>query len=280
MSADLPWGDLVLNLFVAAAAVIVLVGGVMAYSVATRNHSVIDIWWGPGFVVVAAVSYVVSALTGGDGDDTRRLVVLLLTAVWGVRLGLHIGIRNRGHGEDPRYTALMRHQKGNLVVFLVRKIYGLQAFLLWFVSLPVQVAMYESASLGVIGAIAIVLWVVGFGFEAIGDWQLTRFKADPANKGAIMDRGLWAWTRHPNYFGDTVVWFALWGLALGHWVGLLTVVAPLVMMRLLTSFSGKALTEKGMRRSRGAAYDDYVARTSGFFPMPPRRRQSSAAVDA
>ena len=272
--SDYPWGDLVLNLVVSAAAVIVLVGGVMAYSMATKNHSVIDIFWGPGFVVVAVVSYLVSI--GSDGNDARRLVLLLLTAAWGLRLGLYIGNRNRGHGEDKRYTALMRHQQGNLVVFLIKKIYGLQAFLIFFVSLPVQVAMYESPSLGVIGAIAIVLWAVGFVFESVGDWQLSRFKADPANAGKIMDTGLWAWTRHPNYFGDTVVWFALWGLALGHWVGVLTVVAPLVMMRLLTSYSGKALTEKGMRRSKGQAYEDYIARTSGFFPMPPKRAAAPA----
>jgi steroid 5-alpha reductase family enzyme len=274
--SDYPWGDLALNLLASAAAVIILIGGVMGYSIATKNHSVIDIWWGPGFVVVAAVSYLVSI--GSDGNDTRRLVVLVLTALWGLRLGLYIGNRNRGHGEDKRYTALMRHQTGNLIVFLVKKIYGLQAVLIWFVSLPVQVAMYESASLSVIGGIAIALWVVGFGFEAVGDWQLSRFKADPANAGKIMDRGLWALTRHPNYFGDTVVWFALWGLALGSPVGIIAVVAPLVMARLLISYSGKALLERGMRRSKGAAYDDYIARTSGFFPLPPKKRRPEATT--
>lgn len=275
--SDYPWGDLALNLAASAGAVLLLVAGVMAYSVATKNHSVIDIFWGPGFVVVAAVSYLVSA--GSDGDDARRLVVLLLTAAWGLRLGLYIGSRNRGHGEDKRYTALMRHQTGNLVVFLVRKIYGLQAFLIWLVSLPVQVAMYESPSLGVLGAIAIALWAVGFLFEAVGDWQLSRFKADPANAGRIMDRGLWAWTRHPNYFGDTVVWSALWLLCLGHPVGVLAAVSPIVMTKLLVSYSGKALLEKGMRRSKGAAYEAYIARTSGFIPRPPRRDVGSPTVD-
>jgi steroid 5-alpha reductase family enzyme len=278
VNADYPWGDLGVNLIVSALAVVVLIGAVMAYSIATKNHSIIDTWWGPGFVVVALVSYLVSA--GSVGDDTRRLVVLLLTAAWGLRLGLYIGNRNRGHGEDKRYTALMRHQTGNLIVFLVKKIYGLQAALIWFVSLPVQVAMYESASLGVVGTVAIVVWAIGFLFEAVGDWQLSRFKADPANAGQIMDRGLWAWTRHPNYFGDTVVWFALWGLALGHWLGLLTVIAPIVMARLLVAFSGKKLLEKGMRRSKGAAYEDYIARTSGFFPMPPKRRAAGHVADA
>ena len=274
---DYPWGDLALNAAVSAGAVILLIGGVMAYSIATKNHSIIDIFWGPGFVVVAAVSFVVSSWS--DGDDARRLVVLLLTAVWGLRLGIYIGNRNRGHGEDKRYTALMRHQTGNLVVFLVRKIYGLQAALIWFVSIPVQVAMYESASLGVLGAIAIVVWTIGFLFESVGDWQLSRFKADPANAGKIMDRGLWAWTRHPNYFGDTVVWFALWLLCLGHPIGVIAVVSPIVMTRLLVSYSGKALLERGMKRSKGAAYEAYIARTSGFFPRPPKRGAGTPTVD-
>lgn len=273
---DYPWGDLALNLIVSALAVTVLVAGVMLYSIATKNHSIIDIFWGPGFVVVAAVSYLAS--TGSPGDDTRRLVVLLLTALWGLRLGIYIGNRNRGHGEDKRYTSMMRQFKGgSLLVFLVRRIYGLQAALIFVVSLPVQFAMYESSSLGVIGLLAIMVWAVGFGFESVGDWQLSRFKADPANAGKVMDQGLWGWTRHPNYFGDSVVWFALWALSLGHPVGLVLVVAPLLMTRLLLSYSGKAVLERGMRRRKGAAYDEYVARTSGFVPRPPRRAAQTTA---
>ncbi|MGH1561217.1 DUF1295 domain-containing protein [Mumia sp. DW29H23] len=275
--SDFPWGDLALNLLVSAAAVVVLMGAIMATAIAIKNQSIIDIFWGPGFVVVALVSYLVSA--SSSGDDTRRLVVLLLTAAWGLRLGLYIGNRNRGHGEDKRYTALMRHQKGSLVGYLVRKIYGLQGVLLFVVSLPVQVAMYENEPLGVLGVLGIVVWAIGFAFEAVGDWQLKRFKADPSNAGKIMDRGLWAWTRHPNYFGDSCVWVGLWLLALGHPIGIVTVISPIVMTVLLLRFSGKALLEKGMRRSKGAAYEDYIARTSGFFPRPPRRTTATAATE-
>jgi steroid 5-alpha reductase family enzyme len=271
---DLPWGDVALNLLAVTAAVVVFIGVIMATAIRIRNQSIIDIFWGPGFVLAAVVSYLVSA--GSDGDDTRRLVVLALTSVWGLRLGLYIGNRNRGHGQDKRYTALMRHRTGSLVGFLVRKIYGLQGFLILLVSLPVQVAMYESEPLGVIGAIGIAVWAVGFAFEAVGDWQLARFKADPANSGRIMDRGLWAWTRHPNYFGDAAVWTGLFLLALGSPWGLLTIVSPIVMTKLLVSYSGKALLERGMRRSKGEAYDLYVARTSGFLPLPPRRTATAA----
>lgn len=271
---DVPWGDLALNLLVVIVAITVFVGVIMAAAIKLKNQSIIDIFWGPGFVVAAVVSYLMSA--GGDGDDTRRLIVLALTSIWGLRLGLYIGNRNRGHGEDKRYTSLMRRQSGSLIVFLIRKIYGLQGALLVVVSLPVQFAMYQERSIGVIGSIGIALWATGLFFEAVGDWQLARFKADPANAGKIMDRGLWGWTRHPNYFGDSVVWVGLFLLALGAWWGLAAIISPIIMTKLLLDFSGKAVLERGMRRSRGAAYDTYVASTSGFFPMPPKRSRGGA----
>lgn len=269
---DVPLADLILNLFATTVAVTIFVGAVMAVAIRIKNQSIIDIFWGPGFVVTAIVSYVMSI--GSGGDDTRRLVVLALTSIWGLRLGAYIGNRSRGHGEDKRYTDLMRHRTGTLVGFLVRKVYGLQGAIMIVVSLPVQFAMYQSEPLGIIGSIGIAVWIIGFGFETIGDWQLSRFKADPANAGQIMDRGLWGWTRHPNYFGDACVWVGLFLLALGAPWGLVAVISPIVMTRLLVSFTGKALLEKGMRRSRGEAYDAYVASTSGFLPLPPRRGRS------
>lgn len=269
---DVPWVDLALNLLAVTVAIAVFIGAIMATAIRIKNQSIIDIFWGPGFVVAAIASYLMSI--GAGGDDTRRIVVLALTAIWGLRLGVYIGRRNRGHGEDKRYTALMRHQTGSLVGYLFRRIYGLQGALIIVVSLPVQFAMYQSNPLGVIGAIGIALWVIGFAFEAIGDWQLARFKADPDNSGQIMDRGLWAWTRHPNYFGDACIWAGLFLLALGAPWGLVAIISPIVMTRLLVSFTGKALLEKGMRRRRGEAYDKYIATTSGFFPRPPRRQPS------
>lgn len=267
---DVPWADLALNLLAVTAAIVVFVGAIMATAIRIKNQSIIDIFWGPGFVVAAIVSYVMS--NGSGGDDTRRIVVLALATIWGLRLGFYIGHRNRGHGEDRRYTALMRHQTGSLVGYLVRRIYGLQGVLIIVVSLPVQFAMYQRTSLGVIGGLGIALWVIGFAFETIGDWQLTRFKAHPGHAGQIMDRGLWGWTRHPNYFGDACVWAGLFLLALGAPWGLVAIISPIVMTRLLVSFTGKALLEKGMRRSRGEAYERYVANTSGFIPRPPRRQ--------
>ena len=284
MTSDFPWGDVALNLTRSVGATAVFIALIMATATAIKNHSIIDICWGPGFVVVAVVSYLASAGAFWDvqgGDDTRRAVVLALTAIWGLRLGFYIGRRNLGHGEDPRYTRLLASRRsGSLVVFLIKQIYGLQGVLIVVVSLPVQFAMYQGEPLGIVGAIGIAIWAIGFAFEAIGDWQLSRFKADPANEGRIMDRGLWAWTRHPNYFGDACVWVGLFVLALGHWSGLLTVIAPIVMTKLLVSYSGKALLEKGMRRKRGDAYEHYIATTSGFFPMPPRRGRDEQKAPA
>jgi len=264
-----PWGAMAANLLYCTAAVLVYFAAVMVAAIRLNRHAIVDVFWGPGFVMVAAVSYLASA--GHGGDALRRATVLALTAVWGLRLAVHIGVRNAGRGEDKRYTAILNKRTGSLFGYVVRTIYAPQALILFVVSLPVQLAMYESAPLGVLGAAGIAVWCLGFFFEAVGDAQLARFTRDPANAGKVMDRGLWAWTRHPNYFGDACVWTGLWLLALGHPVGLLAVISPVAMTHFLVNVTGKALLEKGMRRSRGAAYEDYVARTSGFFPRPPRR---------
>ncbi|WP_433219040.1 DUF1295 domain-containing protein [Dactylosporangium sp. CS-047395] len=142
---------------------------------------------------------------------------------------------------------------------------------MWVVSLPVQVAMYVAEPIPVLLWAGVAVWAIGFAFEAVGDAQLASFRRDPANTGRLMDRGLWAWTRHPNYFGDSVVWTGLFLLACSHWVGLLSIVGPALMTHMLVNKSGKALLERRMSRKRGPEYAEYVARTSGFFPRPPRR---------
>ncbi len=264
------WAPLLVNLGVTALAVALTMLATMAVSLRTRVFSGIDIVWGLGFVVIAAVSALTSFLQDA-GDPAVRLIALALTAVWGLRLGLYIFSRNRGHGEDPRYAALMRKNEGKVVPFVVRTIYWPQGSIMWVVSLPVQFAMYQTAGVTFFTYAAVAVWLVGFLFETVGDAQLSRFKADPANQGKIMDRGLWGWTRHPNYFGDATVWWGLFLLACSHWSGLLTVVGPLLMTHMLVNKSGKALLERQMSRRRGPEYTAYVARTSGFFPRPPRR---------
>ncbi|MDX6741155.1 DUF1295 domain-containing protein [Actinocorallia sp. A-T 12471] len=261
---------LLVNLGGTALAVAVTMGLTMAYALRTRTHSIVDVVWGLGFVVIAATSFVLSGVQG-EGVTGRRVLVLALTALWGLRLGTYIFRRNHGKGEDPRYAALLRRNKGPVLPFVLRYIYFSQGWIMWLVSLPVQVAMYQNVSLGVLTWIGAALFAVGFLFESVGDWQLSRFKADPANQGKVMDRGLWGWTRHPNYFGDSVVWWSLFLIACSHWTGLLTVIAPAFMTHLLLNRSGKALLERQMSRRRGPEYTTYLQHTSGFFPRPPKK---------
>jgi steroid 5-alpha reductase family enzyme len=263
------WGPLLVNLVVTAAVVAVLMLATFLYAMRTRVHAIMDTVWPLGFVLIAAVSFGLS-FAFGAGDLGRRVLVLVLTAIWGLRLGGHIFARNRGQGEDKRYASLLRRNTGSLARFVLRHIYWAQGRVMWFVSLPLQVAMYERASLSFVTWLGVAVWAVGFGFEAVGDWQLRRFRSSAANAGRVLDRGLWRYTRHPNYFGDAVLWFGLWLLACSHWLGVLTVAAPVFMANMLIRHTGKKLLEKHMARSKGAAYADYVRRTSGFIPWPPR----------
>ncbi|MGW7468884.1 DUF1295 domain-containing protein [Streptomyces xantholiticus] len=263
------WEAFALGLGPAAGAAFAVV--LVTFAVAVRGgvHRVVDVAWGIGFIAVALVSYTLSA---GEGDDGRRLLVTVLTAVWGLRLAVHIGLRGRGHGEDPRYEKLLAKAPGNRNRYALRMVYLLQGALVWLVSLPVQGAQYVPGPVGAIGWAGCGVWLVGFCFEAFGDRQLAQFKADPGNRGRIMDRGLWAWTRHPNYFGDFLVWWGLFLLACGQvGVAAATVVGPLAMTYLLIGGSGKALLERHLAQRPG--YAEYAARTSGFFPLPPQKHR-------
>ncbi len=255
--AALPW---------VAAGIAALLAVTFAVAVRKKHHSVMDTVWGLGFVVVGAVSWLLSA---GHGDDGRRLLLLALVAVWGVRLTVHIGIRARGKDEDPRYVKMLSSAPGSRDVYALRKVYLPQGLLMFFISLTVQVGMFSTGSLGWLAAVGVLLWIVGFVFETVGDRQLEQFKADPANKGTVLNTGLWRYTRHPNYFGDAAVWTGLFLVAADSWPGVLTILSPAVMIYLLTRGSGKPMTEKAMASRPG--YKEYVESTSGFIPWPPRR---------
>jgi steroid 5-alpha reductase family enzyme len=258
-------GSFGITLIASAAALLVMMAVTFAVALKAGKHSVVDTAWGLGLALVAVVS-----LAAGHGQPARRYVLLAASVLWGVRLAAYVGWRNRGKGEDPRYRDLLAKAKGNRNAYALRTIYLLQALILWLATLPVQAGMSERGPAGPLLIIGAVLWLAGFTFESVGDWQLAQFKADPAHKGLIMDRGLWRYTRHPNYFGDAMVWFGLWLLACSHWLGLLTAAAPVYMTNMLVRHTGKKLLEKHMARSKGAAYADYVRRTSGFIPWPPR----------
>ncbi|GHB67883.1 membrane protein [Streptomyces cirratus] len=264
------WGALATNLAVSAGTALLVLLVTFAVASLRQLHRLVDIAWGIAFTAVATVTYVMSA---GYGEDGRRLVVAAATTVWGLRLSAHIAHRSRGHGEDARYTALLDKAPGNRTWYALRTVYLLQAALVWLISLPLHTASYSTEPLGALAVCGILLWALGLGFETVGDHQLARFKADPANRARIMDRGLWAWTRHPNYFGDALIWWGLYLLACTSWpAAVATLISPVTMTLLLTIGSGKRLLEKHMAHRLG--YAEYAARTSGFLPLPPRRTTS------
>lgn len=249
-----------------AIAIAILMFSTWVLSVAIKNASIVDIVWGTGFVVVAWVSYAV-----GDGDDTRRIVIAVLVTLWGLRLAGYLAKRNLGHGEDYRYRAMRKHWGPRFPIVSLVTVFLLQGVLMWIVSIGVQLGQVpDSPTFGPIGTMGILVWLVGLAFEAIGDLQLARFKADPANAGKVMDKGLWSLTRHPNYFGDSLVWWGIAIVAAESGLGAWGFVGAAVMNFLLVRVSGVALLEKSLSK-RKEGYAEYVARTSAFLPRPPKR---------
>ncbi|MER7800597.1 DUF1295 domain-containing protein [Streptomyces parvulus] len=273
--SGLPWGAFGAGLGWAAAAAFAVMLVTFAVAVRKGVHRVVDAAWGVGFAAVAVATSAVAA-AAGEGDAVRQVLVTVLTVVWGLRLAVHIGRRGRGHGEDPRYDAMLAKAPGNRNLYALRMVYLLQGALVWLVSLPVQAAAYGSGPVTLLAWTGTAVWAAGLVFEAVGDAQLARFKADPAHQGRIMDRGLWSWTRHPNYFGDFLVWWGLFLVACdaGTAAAAVSVVSPLVMTYLLIGGSGKRLLERRMADRPG--WSAYADRTSGFFPRPPRRRPRRA----
>jgi steroid 5-alpha reductase family enzyme len=236
-------------------------------SVVQKDASLVDRVWGLAFVVLAW-TYAVAA----DVWSTRTWLALALVTVWGVRLSVFITWRNWGHGEDARYRAMRAKRPETFTNRSLVSVFLLQAVLAWLISVPLLGATaLDGGTLGLLDAVAVAVWSVGFAFEAGGDAQLARFLADPANRGKVMDQGFWRFTRHPNYFGDTVVWwsFLLLALAVGAWWG---VFGTVLMSVLIVKVSGVALTERRMGRPGKAreGYDEYVRRTNAFFPGPRR----------
>jgi steroid 5-alpha reductase family enzyme len=263
-----PAVDFAQSLLWSAGAVLVVIGVTFTVAKIVHKHSVIDTAWGLLFVVIT-VSALVTSIESGAGDTLRRAVLAVLAIAWGVRLAGHIGARTIGRPEDPRYEALLAKAKGNPDLYALRMVYLLQGALAFVISAPIQVGMFESGPMGVIGWVGVAVWLLGVGFEAIGDRQLEAFRRDPAKKGQIMQTGLWRYTRHPNYFGDACVWWGIFIVAAQHWPGVLTLPAPVIMTLLLTKGSGARILDKHM--SSRAGWAEYARRTSAFVPLPPKR---------
>lgn len=237
--------------------------------------SVVDVTWGLGLVAVALLCAVLGSTVTGAG--WLPWLLLALVAVWGGRLSRHIFRRARGHGEDPRYAAMLgvRPDEDRRAWFgaAVRKVFVVQGVAIWFVSLPLQAAAVGTSASGWLVGVGVAVWLLGFAFESVGDAQLAAYKAQPKEqRPPVMDRGLWAWTRHPNYFGDACVWWGIWlaGAASTGWLpALLTLPAPVAMTYFLAFATGARLLERSMMRRPG--YPEYAERTSMFFPLPPKR---------
>ncbi len=247
--------------------ILVLVTLLWIWSVIIKNVSIVDIFWGFGFVIFNAFYVFMS-----DELNTRKLLVLVLVSIWGLRLSLYLAWRNVGHGEDYRYQEFRRNYGTKRYWwFSYFQVFLLQGFLIVVVSLTLfgVNSSTNSGDLNILDYIAIVVWLIGFSFEAGGDYQLARFKANDANKGKVLNLGFWKYTRHPNYFGDSAVWwsYALFSIAAGNYWH---VIGAIIMTLLIIKVSGVAMLEKTLVNSK-PKYRDYIEKTNSFFPWFPKK---------
>lgn len=263
------------GLLMNAAILLVLILIQWVISVRINDVSFVDAFWGAGMGLLAIASWL--HVPGGNPGDLATLI-MVMAAAWGFRLGIYLLRRWSHEGEDKRYNRILRkdREKGNFAIAALVKVWLMQAVLLFMVSSPAQVGILaspEPAPITPLALAGLALYLVGIFFEWVGDWQLSRFKANPANEGKVLDTGLWRYTRHPNYFGDFCAWWGIWlcCAAAGWEYALYTVIGPIFLSFTLTKWSGVALLEKGMDKSKGDKYADYKRRTSAFIPMPPRK---------
>jgi steroid 5-alpha reductase family enzyme len=247
-------------------AVVALFLGLWLISLKLRDASIVDMVWGAGFVVIAWIAYFI-----GGGVPSRRALMVTMVTLWGLRLSAYLSWRNHGKPEDYRYQAMRQKHGDRFPLVSLAQVFMLQAFVMWLVSFPVQVAQAatQPVSLGWLDFLGLAVWAVGLFFEAVGDAQLARFKSNPQNAGKVMDRGLWRYTRHPNYFGDFMVWWGIYFVALSTVTAWWTIFGPALMSFFLMRVSGVPLLEQSLRKKR-PDYEAYIQRTNAFFPWRPR----------
>jgi steroid 5-alpha reductase family enzyme len=237
-------------------------------SLTIKNSSIVDIFWGIGFVLIAWLTFALFP----EGYLPRKVLSALLVTIWGLRLSIHIFLRNKGKGEDFRYQKWRNEAGSSWWYRSLFKVFLLQGILMWIISLPVVAAQVSpKGPLNILDFFGLAVWIIGFYFEAAGDHQLARFKSNPENKGGVLNSGVWKYSRHPNYFGDAFQWWGFFLLALsaGYWW---TVISPVIMTLLLIRVSGVALLEKTLKESK-PGYREYVENTSAFIPLPPKKKQ-------
>jgi len=254
-------------LTISAVAIAILMLATWVVSVIVDDASIVDVVWGLGFVVATWAAYFASPI---DTTTDRSLLMLILVTVWGLRLTGYLAWRNVGKGEDRRYQQMRKKSPDSFWLTSLFTVFALQALLMWIVAVPAVVTQGSEGTLFWLDYLGTGIWIVGLFFETVGDLQLARFKSRPDSKGQVMERGLWRYTRHPNYFGDFCVWWGIYLVALagGSWWA---VVSPLLMTALLMRFSGVGLLERTITRRR-PEYEEYIRTTNAFFPGPARQR--------
>ena len=256
-----------------ANAALVILGLMIALwliSLLLKDSSIVDIFWGTGFVITAWFYFFLTP----DGFVARKWLIVILTTIWGLRLSIHILLRNWGHGEDYRYQQWRQEAGSNWWWRSFFKVFLLQGALMWIISAPLLAAQSNPnpARLIWLDYLGAILWGIGFFFEAVGDWQLARFRANPDNKGKLLNTGLWRYTRHPNYFGDAAQWWGFYLIAAaagGYW----TIFSPIIMTLLLRRVSGVTMLEKSLKESK-PGYKEYVETTNTFIPWFPHKSSS------
>ncbi len=234
-------------------------------SLLKKRNDVADVAWGLGFVLMTWVSFILS-----DDSDTRGILVGILVSIWGLRLAWHIHTRNKGKTEDYRYLAWRKEWGKWFFIRSYFQVYFLQGIFLFLIVLPVLIINKNvGASLQLLDFLGVTVWILGFYFEAVGDAQLSEFIKNPENKGKIMQKGLWAYTRHPNYFGEVTQWWGIWLVALYTPSGWLGIIGPITITFLILKVSGIPMLEKKM--AENPAFQNYKKRVSMFFPLPAKK---------
>jgi len=253
--------------FQAFVVIIIMMTLLWIISITLKNVSIVDLFWGFGFVVATVFYFIIT-----NGNNIRKVILLILVSIWGLRLSIYLTWRNYGKGEDFRYKEF-RKKYGEKRYWWVSffQTFLLQGVLMWLISATLLGAQFEGAdrSPGLLDFAGILLWVIGFTFEAGGDFQLARFKSDPSNKGKVLDKGFWKYTRHPNYFGDSAVWWG-YGLICISAGNYLPVLGSLLMTALIIKISGVALLEKSLKDQK-PQYKEYIEKTSPFIPWLPKK---------
>ncbi len=231
-----------------------------------KDNSIVDIAWGIGFILVAILTFILQTVF-----VTRHVLITALILIWGTRLAAHIAIRNRGRGEDFRYAQWRKDWEKWFLIRSFFQVYMLQGFLLLIIAYPVMLINHsKEAGIVFLDILGLIIWLVGFFFEAIGDYQLLTFKRKAENKGKIMTQDLWRYTRHPNYFGETAMWWGIFLIALSVKNGWTTIISPLLITFLLLKVSGVTMLEKKYVGNK--EFEEYAKRTSTFFPWFPKRQ--------